>query len=615
MSKKQKKALFEIIISAVLFSVGLLSANSLVKAAFYIAAYLAVGAEVLYKAIRKLFGGQMLDECFLMSLATIGAFAIGKYPEAVAVMLFYQIGELFQSLAVGKSRKSIAALMDIRPETARILRGGREITASPEEIKIGDILLVRPGERIPTDGIITEGTASVDTSCMTGESLPVSKLPGDAVMSGTVNTDGVISVRATAIYRDSAVSKILKLVESTSATKAKTENFITRFARYYTPAVVIGALLLFLIPFIFTGEWKSQLNRSLVFLVVSCPCALVISVPLSFFGGIGGCSKKGILVKGAVNLETLAKTDTVLFDKTGTLTYGEFHIESVLPNGISEERLLGITAAAEACSNHPVARCIAIKGEKFASDYSVSNVKELSGKGISAEIDGEYCFFGNSVLMAENGISVPSAPHYGTAIYAAANGNYIGCITVADKIKENAEAVIGSLHGLGIKKAVMLTGDGLENSSHTAELVKTDGFYAQLLPEEKLKKLKEIKSEGSTAIFVGDGINDAPVLTAADVGIAMGALGSDAAIEAADIVITDDNLSKIPTAVNIARKTMSIVKQNIVFALLVKGIILLLGALGAANMWLAVFGDVGVTVLAILNAMRTLQIKAENKGA
>lgn len=608
MSTKQKKGLFKIIISALLLAVTFfMPEKSIISLILYIAAYLTVGAEVLFKAARNILNARFFDENFLMALATVGAFAVGEYPEAVAVMLFYQVGELFQALAVGKSRKSIAALMDIRPNTAHLLKNGEEITVSPEELGVGDLLVVRVGEKIPIDGRIISGSTTLDTSSLTGESVPAERAEGDCVVSGSVNIGSVITVEATSVYADSTVAKILELVENTASNKAKAESFITRFAKYYTPAVVVGACVLAIIPSLITGDWVDWIKRALVFLVVSCPCALVISVPLSFFGGIGGCSKRGVLVKGAVKLEDLANARAFVFDKTGTLTEGKFSIEEINPNGISKEELLEITAAAEGFSNHPVAVCIASAVEKSNSAYIVTDVKEIAGRGISAVINGKVYLFGNEAMMRENGIAFEKTTANGTAVYASCEGEYLGSISVADKPKPEAGETIKRLYGLGIKKSIMLTGDNRISAEYVAERVGIDELYAELLPDMKLKHIEEIKRNCGVTVFTGDGINDAPVLAGADIGIAMGALGSDAAIEAADIVITDDSLSKIPEAVGIARKTMKIVRQNIVFALAVKGIILLLGALGAANMWMAVFGDVGVTVIAILNAMRTLR--------
>jgi len=606
MSRKQKLILIRIIVSAIFWVVlSFIPAKGILRLALYVIPYLIAGWDVLFGAFRNIINGQIFDENFLMSLATIGAFAIGEFPEAVAVMLFYQVGELFQSLAVRKSRRSISALMDIRPDKAVVLRNGAELTVSPEEVAMGETVIVKAGERICLDGIITKGSTSVDTSSLTGESMPVDKTVGDAVISGTINLSGEIAIETTSAYCDSTVAKILKLVEANAEKKAKTENFITRFARYYTPVVVIAALLLAVLPPVFVGDWGEWINRALIFLVVSCPCALVVSVPLTFFGGIGGCSKKGILVKGAVSLENLAKADTFVFDKTGTLTKGSFFIETVYPIGVSKEQLLEIATVAEGHSNHPIASCFNLT-EELENKYSVTSVKEISGMGITAIINGKNYFLGNKGLMESNCIDCGDVKVYGTVIHIAEEREYIGYICIADEIKPETENVIKTLKQYGALKTVMLTGDTENTARAIAEKSGVDEFYHSLLPHQKVERVEELLAKGNTTAFVGDGINDAPVLTVADIGIAMGDLGSDAAIEAADIVIMDDKLNHLTQAVMLARKTMAIVKQNIIFALSVKGIILLLGALGIANMWIAVFGDVGVTVIAILNAMRTL---------
>ncbi len=609
MSRKQKKILYRIIAALMLsVLVYIIPIGGICKLLLFLIPYLIAGYDIILKALKNIINGQVFDENFLMSVATIGAFCIGEYTEAAAVMLFYQTGELFQSIAVNKSRKSIAALMDIKPETATVLRDGREETVSPEEVGLGEILIIKAGERIPLDGVITDGFTSVDTSSLTGESMPSELKVGDKVISGTVNLSGLIKIQVSSLYNDSTVAKILELTENAAEKKAVTESFITRFARYYTPIVVVSAVLLGVVPPLFVGDWSSWIERALIFLVVSCPCALVVSVPLTFFGGIGGASKRGILFKGAGCMERLSVADTFVFDKTGTLTEGKFTVDKITAKNISEEELLIIAASAEKGSNHPIAQSLlsAVETDKIISAESVT---EVAGKGIEAVLRGEKYYIGNAELMkvaeVETGLQSPD----GTCIYVAKQGLYLGCISVKDKIKSDSSSAIKELKRLKIKNTVMLTGDNSVTAEKIAKEVGTDKVYAELLPNDKVIMIEKILSEGHSAAFAGDGINDAPVLTRADVGIAMGAYGSDAAIEAADVVIMDDKPSKIAEALRISRKTMAIVKQNIIFALAVKGIILVLGALGFANMWIAVFGDVGVTVIAILNAMRTLYIK------
>lgn len=606
MRKKEKKLLIRIIIAALLLALAtIIPAKGILKLLLFLPPYIVVGHDIVIKAVRNIFSGQVFDENLLMTLATLGAFVIGEYPEAAAVMLFYQTGEFFQSLAVAKSRKSIAALMDIRPISATVIRNGVAEKVSPELVETGELISVKAGEKIPIDGVIVNGFTSIDTSSLTGESLPCDKTVGDSVISGAVNLSGEITVKTSCAYNDSTVARILSLVESSSAKKAKTEGFITRFARYYTPAVVIGAVLLATIPPIFfSGEWQNWLHRALIFLVVSCPCALVVSVPLSFFGGLGGASRNGILIKGSVVLETLAKTDTLVVDKTGTLTEGCFYIEDIYSPVIPEKELLSLASAAETHSNHPVARCIAAS----PTSHLAENVTELAGKGISATIGKKEYFFGNAALMEQLSVEYEASVPL-TAVHIADRERYYGYISVSDRLKPDASQTIAKLRKSGINNTVMLTGDNRSVAEKIARAVHIDRFYASLLPEDKVKKVEELMESGKTVAFVGDGINDAPVLTIADAGIAMGALGSDAAIEAADIVITDDRLERIPQAISIARKTLGIVRQNIFFALGVKAAILILGALGIANMWIAVFGDVGVTVIAVLNAMRTLYQK------
>ena len=604
MSRKQKTVLARIIISAVLCVVaGLLPIDGVWKLLAFSVPYLVIGYDVLWGAVRNIIHGEQ----FLMAIATLGAFAIEDYPEAAAVMLFYQVGELFQSIAVGKSRKSISALMDICPEYAVVLRDGEEVTVPPEEVGIGEVLIIKPGEKIPLDGEITEGSTTVNTAALTGESLPVDKTVGDRVISGTINLSGVIKVKAQSLYEESTVSKILELVENSAEKKARAENFITRFARYYTPCVVIGAVLLAVIPpLFFSQEWSMWINRALIFLVVSCPCALVVSVPLSFFGGIGGASREGILIKGANYLETLSKVDTVVFDKTGTLTKGTFAVNAIHPQNMTEAQLLDIAAAAESYSTHPVGESIVAAHKGHIDKTRIGEVEELAGMGLRAVIDGKTFFVGNGALMDKVGAGWHDCHLAGTVIHIAESSEYLGHIVINDEIKPDSKVAVAGLKELGIKNTVMLTGDTERVAKSVGEEVGVDSVCAKLLPAQKVEKVEELLSQGCKTAFVGDGINDAPVLTRADVGIAMGALGSDAAIESADIVLMDDKPSKLPSAIRISRKTMRIVRQNIVFALAVKAIILVLGAFGIANMWTAVFGDVGVMVIAILNAMRAM---------
>lgn len=616
LTKKQKKTLKRIILAfAILIAdvivTRLFNIEGVLKLILFLIPYVIVGYDVLKTAAINIVHGQIFDEKFLMTVATLGAVLTGEYPEATAVMLFYQVGELFQSIAVGRSRKSIAKLMDIRPDYAVVLRDGEELTVSPDNVEVGEIIVVKPGEKIPLDGNIVEGATSVNTAALTGESMPVDKACGDMVISGSVNLTGVIKVKTTSNYGMSTVSKILELVENASEKKAKVEGFITRFARWYTPAVVIGALALAILPPLFTGitdgaTWMLWVKRALVFLVVSCPCALVVSVPLSFFGGIGGASKEGILIKGANSLEALSKIDTVVMDKTGTLTKGTFAVEAIHPSEISSEELIDIAAAAESYSSHPVAESV-IKAYEGQIDRSrIGSVEELAGKGIKAEVDGKMYYVGNGALMDMVKADWHDCELTGTIIHIACVGEYLGHIVINDELKSDSRAAIEELRSLGIKKTVMLTGDKEKVAEKIAKETSVDEFYAELLPSQKVDKLEMLLNGSSKVAFVGDGINDAPVLTRADVGIAMGAMGSDAAIESADVVLMDDKPSKIALAVKLSRKTMGIVWQNIIFSLGVKGIILILGALGIANMWIAVFGDVGVLVIAILNSMRAM---------
>lgn len=622
LTKKQKKMLIRIIIALGLLAVIAVTLHFIelpwwAELILYAIPYVIAGYDVLKTAFINLIHGQVFDEKFLMMVATVGAFGTGEYPEASAVMLFYQVGELFQSIAVGRSRKSIAKLMDIRPDSATVIRDGEEIEVSPEEVEVGEIIIVKPGEKIPLDGVITDGESSVNQAALTGESAPVDKAYSDNVISGTLNLTGVIKVRTTSTFGQSTVSKILELVENASDKKAKVENFITKFARYYTPAVVIAALLLAIVPPLFLGIgsweiWKTWLTRACVFLVVSCPCALVVSVPLSFFGGIGGASKDGILIKGAGYMEVLSKIDTVVFDKTGTLTKGVFEVDDVHPNIVSVAELKDIAACCESFSSHPVAQSIVRAHEGHIDKSLIGDVSEIAGKGVKAVVDGKTYYCGNGQLMDMCGAEWHDCHLTGTIIHVARedNGNidYLGHIVINDQIKEDSASAVKELKNAGVKRLVMLTGDKKSVAESVAGKLGLTGFYAELLPADKVSKVEELlASEKGRLAFVGDGINDAPVLMRADCGIAMGAMGSDAAIESADVVLMDDKPSKIADAMKIARKTMRIVWENIIFALGVKAVILVLGAFGIANMWIAVFGDVGVLIIAILNAMRCMK--------
>jgi len=611
MTRKQKKSLIRIIVSAVLLGAAFIIQKTVdapfwVYLLIYLVPYFTVGYDVLIKSARNIAHGDVFDENFLMSLATIGAFFTGEYVEAVFVMLFYQVGELFQSIAVGKSRKSISALMDIRPDSACVVRGGEECVVSPDEVEVGEIILVRPGEKVAIDGVVVEGKSSLDTSALTGESVPVNVLTGDAVISGSINKTGVIKIRTTKPFGESTVSKILELVENASSKKARTENFITRFSKIYTPAVVGAAVLIALVPSLITGQWSEWIHRALIFLVVSCPCALVISVPLAYFAGIGGASSQGILIKGSNYLEALAKTGCVVFDKTGTLTKGVFRVTSVSPVGVSDDELLYIAASAEKYSTHPIALSLREKCEITAEP---TDVREVSGEGVEASVDGAAVACGNARMMKRLGVNAPEVDAAGTVVYVAADGKFIGHIVISDEIKPDSAEAVRALRDDGIG-TVILSGDKKSAVDKAAREIGVDASYSELLPQGKVDMMEKIISGSAGKVaFVGDGINDAPVLMRADVGIAMGALGSDAAIEAADVVLTDDRPSKIPKAIKISRKTTAIVKQNIIFSLIVKGAVLVLGALGIAPMWAAVFADVGVAVIAILNSIRAMKIK------
>lgn len=615
MSKKQKKNLFRILSTVVLLAVAwLLPLEGVWRLLVFLVPYAVIGYDVLFSAVRNILHGQIFDENFLMALATVGAFFVADYPEAVAVMLFYQIGELFQSIAVGKSRKSIAALMDIRPDYANVLRNGETVTVSPEEVEIGETILIKPGEKIPLDAVITSGETAVNNAALTGESLPVECRIGDSLISGSVNLNGVVEAEVRSVFSESTVSKILNLVENSASKKARSENFITKFAKYYTPCVVIAAVLLAVLPpLILKQSFSVWIERALTFLVVSCPCALVISVPLSFFGGIGGASKAGILIKGANYLEALSAVDTVVFDKTGTLTKGAFTVSSVHPQNSSESELLELAALAESYSSHPIAVSIVNAYTGTLDKSKVSDVRELLGQGIQAIVCGKTVSVGNGRLMDTANVKWQDCRTVGTVVHVAADGEYLGYLVIADAIKPDAKSAIEKLKSVGVHKTVMLTGDIDTVGRAVGETLQIDEIHTQMMPNDKVsvvEKLLHEKDPKRTVAFVGDGINDAPVLARADIGIAMGALGSDAAIEAADIVLMDDKPSKLAKAIEISKKTMRIVHQNIAFALAVKAIVLILGAAGFAGMWLAVFADVGVMVIAVLNAMRAMKVLA-----
>ena len=611
MTKKQKKMLMRILASAVLFVIALLiPAEGWLKLVIFLVPYLLVGYKVLIKAGKNILHGQVFDENFLMCVATIGAFVLGEYLEAVAVMLFYQIGELFEDYSVGRSRRSIADLMDIRPEVARVERDGNEVEVDPEEVQIGETIVVRPGDRVPLDGTVISGRSSMDTAALTGESVPRTVREGDSVISGCINQSGVLKVRVDKAFGESTVSRILELVENSGDRKAQAEKFITRFARWYTPAVCISALLLAVIPSLITGRWSEWVGRALMFLVVSCPCALVISIPLSFFGGIGGASKQGILIKGGNFLEALANVDIVVFDKTGTLTKGTFKVVDVNAKEITRENLIELTALAESQSTHPISRSIQEHYGKEIDHNRVCEVQEISGKGVCATVDGRAVAAGNAALMQSMGLKPDTVNHAGTIVHVAVDGKYAGYIVISDEIKDDAKQAIADLHKMGVRKTVMLTGDRTATGESVAKEIGIDEAHCELMPADKVSHVERLIGErrkNGTLAFVGDGINDAPVLARADLGIAMGALGSDAAIEAADIVLMNDKPSSIATAIAISRKTHRIVNENIAFALIVKAIVLVLSALGKTTMWAAVFADVGVSVLAILNAMRALR--------
>lgn len=624
MTKKQKKVLIRIIVSAVLLAgimiiTKLVEINKWIQLVLYLVPYLIIGYDILKKALKGIFKGQIFDENFLMAVATVGAVALGEFSEGAAVMLFYQIGELFQSVAVGKSRKNITSLMDIRPDYANVELNGKLEKIDPDDVEIGTEIVVNPGEKVPIDGIIISGDSTLNTSALTGESVPRSAKVGDEIISGCINLTGVLRIKTTKEFGNSTVSKILDLVENSSMKKSKSENFITKFARYYTPAVCGGALLLAILPPIIrlvsgTGAmWGEWITRALTFLVISCPCALVISIPLSFFAGIGCASANGVLVKGSNYLEALSDTQYVVFDKTGTLTKGVFEVTGIYPaNNFDKDALIRLAAFAESASSHPISVSLKKNYGKEINIDEVSDIQEIAGHGVSALVDGKRVFAGNIKLMKKENIAVECEHDEGTVVYVSCDGEYAGCIVISDVVKENSKKAISSLKKSGIDKIVMLTGDSKQAAERVAKSLGLDEYHAELLPADKVEwveKLLSQKSAKKKLAFVGDGINDAPVLSRADIGIAMGALGSDAAIEAADIVLMDDDPSKIALARKISVHTLKIVKENIVFALAIKAICLVLGALGIANMWVAIFADVGVMILAVLNAIRALKIK------
>ena len=620
MNKKQKKVLIRILLAAVLMIVfSQLPVEGYIRFLLFMIPYLVIGYDILKKAFKGILNRQVFDENFLMAVATVGAIVLGNYTEGVAVMLFYQIGELFQSYAVGKSRRNISELMDIRPDYANIERDGKLEKVDPDEVEIGSVIVVQPGEKIPIDGVVTEGKTTLNTSALTGESLPREVAPGDEVISGCINMTGVLKIRTTKEFGESTVSKILDLVENSSSKKSRSEHFISKFARYYTPAVCYGALALAVLPPLvrmlamgLAPEWGNWIYRALTFLVISCPCALVISIPLSFFAGIGGASREGILVKGSNYLETLAQTRYVVFDKTGTMTQGVFEVSGVHHNEMEEARLLEYAALAESASSHPISKSLQKAYGKAIDRSRVTDIEEISGNGVTAKVDGIPVAAGNAKLMERLGIAYKECHHVGTVVHMAVNGAYAGHILISDLLKPNAKEAITSLKHAGIEKTVMLTGDSKKVADQVAKELGIGEVYSELLPADKVSKVEELlkeKNAKAKLVFVGDGINDAPVLSRADIGIAMGALGSDAAIEAADVVLMDDDPLKISKAIRIARKCMRIVYENIYFAIGIKVLCLILGALGIANMWLAIFADVGVMVLAVLNAIRVLFVK------
>lgn len=619
MSSKQKKTLTRIIVSFVIFvplfvleHLGVFDKlpNEWILGGIYLVPYIIIGYDIIIKAARNISHGQVFDENFLMMIATFGAFGVKEFEEAVAVMLFYQVGELFQGYAVGKSRQSISEMMDICPEYANIEENGELKQVDPDDVEIGSIIVIKPGEKVPLDGVIIEGNSMLDTAALTGESVPRSAKAGDEIVSGCVNGSGTLKAKTTKAFEDSTVAKILELVENASSKKARVENFITRFAKYYTPVVTIAAVIIAIIPSIIIGNWGDWITRACIFLVISCPCALVISVPLGFFSGIGSASRIGVLVKGSNFLEAVAEVTTIVMDKTGTLTKGEFKVSEIVPSGLSEERLLEIAAYGESFSTHPIAASIKEAYDNKIDTDRIKDVKEISGHGVELLFDGKEALVGNGKLLKSHNISYEEHKSGGTVVYVAYDNTFAGAIVISDTIKDGAKEAVADMKKVGVKNVVMLTGDRQKAAEEVAGELGIDTVYSELLPSDKVQKVEELlasKIGKEKVAFVGDGINDAPVLTRADVGIAMGSMGSDAAIEAADIVLMDDDVRKIASTVKIARKTLGVVKQNIVFALGVKLIVLILGALGVANMWEAVFADVGVSVIAILNSMRVLK--------
>ncbi|MDD6207088.1 MAG: heavy metal translocating P-type ATPase [Clostridiales bacterium] len=627
MTKKQKKMLARIIVTFVVLAVLVVGEHTIwpdgtgsnwAAILIYLVVYLVIGYDIVYKALRNISHGQVFDENFLMMIATFGAFGVGEYSEAVAVMLFYQVGELFQGYAVGKSRQSISDMMDICPEYANIEVDQELRQVDPDDVEVGDIIIVKPGERIPLDGVVMEGESLVDTAALTGESVPRKVQAGNEIISGCVNGSGTLKVKVTKEFDDSTVAKILELVENASSKKAKVENFITRFAKYYTPVVTIGAVLLAILPpLLFGGVFSDWIQRACIFLVISCPCALVISVPMGFFGGIGAASRLGVLVKGSNYLEALAEMTTIVFDKTGTLTKGEFKVSKMYPKNVLKEELLEMAALGEGYSNHPIAGSIKEAYGKTLDLSRISDAQEIAGHGIRVRIDGKETLVGNEKLMKEETIDYIPCKENGTVVYVARQGVFLGTILISDTVKEGVKEAIRDMKKVGVKHCVMLTGDRKETADQVAGELGIDEVHAELLPQDKVAKVEQLlkKKKGKEKLaFAGDGINDAPVLTRADIGIAMGSMGSDAAIEAADVVLMDDDVRKIASVVRISRKTLSIVKQNIVFALGVKAVVLILGACGMANMWEAVFADVGVSVIAIINSMRTLKVNHKAGG-
>lgn len=616
MNDERKITIIRIAISAALVFLGyFLPINGTFRFLYFIAAYLIVSIDVVIRAVQNLKDLQPLDEAFLMTIATVGAFAVGEYPEAVAVMLFYQIGQIFETTAVERSRRNIKELMDIMPEYANLEKDGSVYQVSPDQVPKGSIIIVKPGEKIPIDGCVIKGNSVLNTAALTGESMPLRVAEGSNVSSGCINTEGVIYVKTDREFEDSTAAKILELVENSSLKKAKAENFITKFARFYTPIVVLSAVILAVVPSVIFGNWSEWLSRALIFLVVSCPCAFVISVPLTFFGAIGGASKRGILVKGGNYIEAVSKAEIVVFDKTGTITEGKFSVSDLVPENCDKDELLKIAAAVESFTSHPIASSIKEEYEKEPDVSNISDFEEKAGMGIEAKYNGKRVYVGNEKLMAKAGVTYTESESYGTIVHVSYDGKYMGHIVIADNIKSNAEKAIKELKRAGVKRTVMLTGDNGRNAKYTAEKIGIDEVHYSLLPENKVEITEKLISEKKgTLVYIGDGINDAPVISRADVGIAMGGIGSDAAIEAADIVIMDDDLEKVAQAITISKKAMLIVYENVVLAISIKVMVLILSTLGMANMWEGVFADVGVTIIAIVNACRMLSVKKQKNS-